>query len=280
MLGASPTVSHWLMLECVREGPNFSNINQSIPTNQNTPFIDQSAIPLNYHFRQQGVINKMKPKEFDGDISKALEWFKHYSIVANNNGWDNDQKVRSLAGVMVGPAADWYNITFDNQPKDISQWAYCSFTLPTWTEFAEKFLEEYNPDGIELFLEQKLEGVFKAKNESYVEFGRRIIALINRCNPSISTNRRMLYIRKGLINDQIILLLNSVNKIEDVFDLFKKFDTNSIAVPENNEEINRNSIDEESKNVFNNIQPNQSLKYQSNSTTFPKKGPDKSNYMC
>ena len=172
------------------DGNTYSRVNPDSSNMPNPNTTEQSS--YNRNSNRNFAINKIKPKEFDGDMISALDWFRQFCRTAENNCWDDEQKVRSVSTLLVGKAADWYTLTFE-KPTDVELMPYYTPPLPTWTEFSEKFFNEFHSEDIEILLERKLTESTKSKDESYTTYASRVLALIMKGSPKMSNNRRPNY---------------------------------------------------------------------------------------
>src|SRR5437868_6789706 len=123
-------------------------------------------------------------------------------MIASNNGWDDDLKMKNARLHLTGEASDWFEYAFI-PAADYTLMAYQEDPLPTWPEFQDKFIQNYRPIGIEVLLEKQLQDLKKNSTETYMAFALRVIGLIRQIDPKMSDFRQQMHIRDGLSNDPI-----------------------------------------------------------------------------
>ena len=212
----------------------------SIPTTTATQPNFQSSAPTSNqstsgpNLSQQFIGNRnpsIKPKvpTFDGDLEKAVEWFDEFRDIASHYQWTEEEMTKYARMNMTGSAKHWFTLTF-NPTQDIDLLPYTTKPLPTWTEFSEKFLKEYRPEGSEIYLRKKLQNITKMPTETYIAYARRVLCLIRNIDPKMSQSEQVMHIRDGLKRDQIINQIKAINKLEPLKEYLTNYDQGNTLV--------------------------------------------------
>ena len=200
-------------------------LRQSIQNPQFATNIGSNQSNCNHNIRT-GVPQKMKPKDFGGELPAANAWLQHFRLVSTNNGWDDSQKMTNAMLHLTGPAKDWFELRFI-PPTDYELAPYSELILPTWQEFQEAFYQEYRFKDVELLLEKHLQDIVRQKMESYVDYGRRVLNIIRNIDPNMTEGRKLRFIRQGLGRDFNRTAFVNTESIEKLMKVFRRFDKDS-----------------------------------------------------
>ena len=228
--------------------PNTTTTSSCQTTAQNTvPTFSQNTsgpyqIPIITVNRNPST--KPRVPTFDGDFEGALNWFRKFQQLADYYQWTDEEKVKHARLNLVGSAENWYTVTFLPM-TDIDQIPFVTEPQPTWTEFSQKFFQEYRPKSSRLSLRKKLINLTKNSSETYIAYSRRVVVLIRSIDPQMPEDEQVMYILEGLKRDPIYNNVRIIDNLDELDTYFIKFDKTTINVKPNprNSSKNENASD-------------------------------------
>ena len=235
--------------------PNFQNTVPTTSQSTSGPNLTQPFIGN----RNPSI--KPKVPTFDGEFEKAVEWYDEFRDIASHYQWTEEEMVKYARMNMTGSAKHWFTLTF-TPIQDIDLLPYTTKPLPTWTEFSEKFLKEYRPEGSEIYLRKKLQNITKTPTETYIAYARRVLCLIRNIDPKMSQSEQVMHIREGLKRDPIINQIKAINKLDPLKEYFINYDQGNTLVRTSYRYQTRHEYSpaEDSERTETSYKPNQRVK--------------------
>ena len=188
---------------------------------------------------------KLEPTDFEGEPSTAIEWLRDFNFKGDNNGWNDDQKVRCAIAKMKKKAKEWVLDAFPNN-NDPTLAAFTSSPQPSWQEFCQKFTDHFRPAGSEYILEDQLKNLLKNKDETFTEYLIRFRNSAKRANALMPEKKVIYLFKQSLKNDSILNIIASPDTMATIEEALRKYDDiTSIdrAVPRDNcTEVRRDAL--------------------------------------
>ena len=196
---------------------------ESIKNSMSTMAKNSQSSNISYSAKQKPMICKLTVPNFDGNFSKAIDWLVNFKSIADNNGWDDEHKVRSAKAHLTGNAINWFNLEFPEMNVFNDEESEQNL-VPTFKEFCNRFKEYYRPEGSEFILERELANLRKSKYESYTDFLNRFLTTARYANQNMDESRKMHYLKEAFDKDSNLTYILHYKSIKEITNCFRDID--------------------------------------------------------
>jgi len=171
----------------------------------------------------------IKPDSFSGQGDIQV-FFKQYEKAAEVNNWDDKDKIKFLS-IFLKDTANTFLENLENIKKD---W--------TWNNLKGEFLNEFQPIGYSILLNNKLENKRHENLESTTSYVTDIENLCRLVNKDMEEEEICIYILKGLKQPILnAISLHDNSNLKNIKNNLKKFELMQFRINSRNQNLNEYS---------------------------------------
>lgn len=133
----------------------------------------------------------LQPTFFSGlEAADVSEWVQHFTVTANANRWNDDQKLLRLPAYLTSAAAHWYQ-----QYAHTQQQANAALT---WNDTLQAMVSYFRPADFERRVRLKLRNRKLLTGEKIEHYFDDVIHLAHQADPNMNDTKKVDYLVEGL----------------------------------------------------------------------------------